>query len=258
MILLDIPQGVVTLASAVLAAVITVAGSFGIVAVGVALSFQRRLTALEAEVRELRNNQRESRVPYPRNIDPPGNPMQQERWDELTKKLNLDLLSDDEAQELHAAFVQRHKQAREENDKVTMVLMRDAMRATEVQIHLAEIRNTPWWQNLLILLGLRPDHHEIWKEEQKRRKREHQIADLRLDKISPTISISQNRWNELCQKLELDDLSGSEAGELYEAVVQRYKQAREEDDAEAAESLSIARIFVEARIRDDTRKRRKK
>ena len=163
MILLDIPQGVVTLASAVLAAVITIAGTFGVAAVGVALSFQRRLTALEAEMRELRNNQRESRVLYPRNIDPPGNPMQQERWDELVKKLHLDLLSNDEAQELHGAFVQRHKQAREENDKVAMVLMRDAMRATEVQIHLAEIRNTSWWENLLMLLGLRPDHHEIWK-----------------------------------------------------------------------------------------------
>ena len=184
--------------------------------------------------------------------------MQQERWDELVKKLNLDLLSDDEAQELHAAFVQRHKQAREENDKVTMVFMRDAMRATEVQIHLAEIRNTPWWQNLLMLVGIRPDHHEIWKEEQKRRNREYQIVDLSLDKISPPISVSQNRWDELCQKLELDDLSDREARELHEVVVQRYEQAREEDDAEAVESLSIARIFAEARIRDATRKRRKK
>ena len=209
-------------------------------------------------MRELRNNQRESRVLYPRNIDPPGNPMQQERWDELVKKLHLDLLSNDEAQELHGAFVQRHKQAREENDKVAMVLMRDAMRATEVQIHLAEIRNTSWWENLLMLLGLRPDHHEIWKEEQKRRNREYQIVDLSLDKISPPISVSQNRWDELCQKLELDDLSDGEAKELHEAVVQRYEQAREEDDTEAAESLSTAKIFTEARIRDASSKHRKK
>ncbi len=256
MILLDIPQGVATLASAIFAAWIAVAGSVSVAAVGVALSFQRRLTAVEVELRELRNSRREPRFVYSRNIDPPGNPMKQERWDELLKKLELELLSDEEAQELKGALKQRRRQAREENDKTTMVIMSGALRATEVQIHLAELRNTPWWQNLLTMLGLRPDHHEIWLREIERLKRAEQIADLRLEYIESAPSIPQQRWDELCRKLENESLSHPEAAELYETLTRRFEKAKEEGDSETAERLSTARIFAESNIREVARKGR--
>ncbi len=184
--------------------------------------------------------------------------MLQERWDELTKKLDLEMLSDDEAQELHTAFIQRHKQAKEENDRETVAILAGAMRATELQIHLAEIRNTSWWHTLLIMLGLKPTHNQIWEAERKRRKKAEQISDLSLGNFSPAASMPKERWNELCQKLELDDLSDGEARELHDAVIQRHKQAREENEAAAMESLGTAKIFTEFRIRDVTRKRREK
>ena len=258
MILLDIPQGVVTLASAVFAASIAVVGSLGAAAVGMALSFQRRITAVEVELGELRNSQREARFIFSQNIDPPGNPMKQERWDELLKKLELGLLLDEETQELKGALKQRRRQAREENDKTTMVIMSDALRATEVQIHLAELRNTPWWQNLLMMLGLRPDNHEIWLKEIERLKRAEQIADLRLEYIESTPSIPQQRWDELCGKLENESLSHSEAEELFETLTRRFEKAKEEGDSETAERLSTARIFAEASIRQVARIGRKK
>lgn len=258
MLLLDIPQGVVTLASAILAAWIAVAGSFGVAVVGIALSFQRRLTAVEVELRELRNIQQESRFLYPRNIDPPGNPMKQERWDELLKKLELRLLSYEEAHELNAALKQRRRQAREENDKVAMALMSDALRSTEVQIHLADLQNTPWWQNLLVMLGLRPDHHEIWQRKQERLRRAEKTADLRLEHIESAPSIPQERWNQLCKKLEDDGLSHSEATELYEALTRRFDKAKEEGDLESTERLATARILAESQLREVARKNRKK
>ena len=42
-----------------------------------------------------------------RRVDPPGNPMLKERWDELLEKLEKEILTDDEAEELLSALLKR-------------------------------------------------------------------------------------------------------------------------------------------------------
>ena len=154
MLLLNIPQGVVTFASAVLAAIAT----FVIAAIGFALSLHGRVKVLENDVQRSRPHTEaiplviarmeilweeyklEGIPNLRRGADPPGNPMLQERWDELLTKLELDEISDNEAEELLAALLKRREQAKEEDDVVTNMLLGPGIVLTKWQLKEKELR----------------------------------------------------------------------------------------------------------------------
>ena len=154
MILLNIPQGVVTIASAILAAIAT----FAIAAIGFALSLHGRVKALENDVQRSRPHTDEipilaarteilweeyklEGIPnLRRGANPPGNPMLQERWDELLTKLERDELPDDEAEELLEALLKRREQAKEEDDVVTNMLLGPGIVLTKWQLKEKELR----------------------------------------------------------------------------------------------------------------------
>ena len=154
MIPLNIPQGVVTFASAILAAIAT----FVIAAIGFALSLHGRVRVLENDV--LRSRPHTDEIPMlaarteilweeyklegipnlRRGAGPPGNPMLQERWDELLTKLEMDEISDDEAEELLAALLKRREQAKEEDDVVTSMLLGPGIVLTKWKLREKELR----------------------------------------------------------------------------------------------------------------------
>ena len=152
MILLDIPQGVVTIASAILAAITT----FVIAAIGFAISLHGRLKALETDVQ--RNKPHTDAIPMliarmeilweehlrgMRNlgtVDSPENPMKQERWNELADKLAQDELSDDEAEEFLAALLKREEQARKEKDRATIAILGHGIVLTKWKLKEKELR----------------------------------------------------------------------------------------------------------------------
>ncbi len=156
MILLDIPQGVVTFGSAILASIILALVSLTIALFRVAVSLYGRLRALETNVRfmdpprVMETNARmeilweeykiEGIPNLRRGTSPPGNPMLQERWDELLTKLERDELPDDEAKELLAALLKRREQAKEEHDVVTNMLLGPGIILTKWQLKEKEIR----------------------------------------------------------------------------------------------------------------------
>ena len=154
MILLNIPQGVVTFGSAVMAALVMLVGA----AVGFALSIHGRVRAMEANARLLRPYT--DRLPemvakteilweeyklegisnLRRGATPPGNPMLQERWEELLTKLEQDEILDEEAQELLAALLKRREQAKEEDDVVTNMLLGPGIVLTKWKLKEKELR----------------------------------------------------------------------------------------------------------------------
>ena len=135
MILLNIPQGVVTFASAVLAAIAT----FVIAAIGFALSLHGRVKVLENDVQRSKPHTDEipmlaarteilwdryrREAPNLTTVGSPENPMKQERWNELAEKLSQDEISYDEAEEFLAALLKREEQARREKDWGTMYIL---------------------------------------------------------------------------------------------------------------------------------------
>ena len=154
MIPLNIPQGVVTFASAILAAIAT----FVIAAIGFALSLHGRVKVLENDVQ--RNKPHTDAIPalaarteilweeyklegipnLRRGATPPGNPMLQERWEELLTKLEQDEILDEEAQELLAALLKRREQAKEEDDVVTNMLLGPGIVLTKWRLKEKELR----------------------------------------------------------------------------------------------------------------------
>ena len=66
--------------------------------------------------------------------------MQQERWNELTRKLQLDELSDDEAEEFLAALLKREEQAREEKDRATLAILDPGIVLTKWRLKEKELR----------------------------------------------------------------------------------------------------------------------
>ena len=159
LVLLDIPQGVVTFASAVLAAfvlVIVTLASFGfrllysiqgklaVVKTSMAIlerqDIPRRVAALEPQVELIWPSFRHGQIPNLRGVPAPGNPMAQERWDELARKLDKEVLTEEEAREFHAALLERREQAIQEKDTATLVIVGAGIAFTEWQLKEKELR----------------------------------------------------------------------------------------------------------------------
>ena len=150
MIILDIPQGVITFASAFLASLAAVV----VAAFGFMLSIHGRLKA--AETRVTPNDAEQMRATNARmeilwelfragilnlgTLESPRNPMKQERWNELTLKLHKDELSDGEAEEFLAALIRREEQAREEKDVAALAILGPGIILTKWQLKEKELR----------------------------------------------------------------------------------------------------------------------
>ena len=132
--ILDIPQGVVTFASAILAAVVVVILTIATLGFRILFSIQGRLAALEPKVELIWDSFRKGQIPNLPGVPAPGNPMSQERWDELARKLDLEEISADEAKEFHAALLEKREQAIREKDTATLVIVGAGIAFTEWQI----------------------------------------------------------------------------------------------------------------------------
>ena len=163
MILLSIPQGMVTFGAAILSALILALVSLTFGLVRFALSVQGRLTALETRVDMISGYIDERRIAegrisevYARTdilwehhktetptliiVRPPENPMKQERWNELTNKLAQEEISYDEAEEFLAALLKRREQAIAEKDAATLVLLGHGIVMARWRIKQEELR----------------------------------------------------------------------------------------------------------------------
>ena len=156
MILLDIPQGAITIGSAILVALVGAILTLAVWIFRLLYSIQGRLTAIETKLEPLdiqRVMSTDARVDIiwdefkvegvpnlRRGTGPPGNPMLQERWDELLLKLERDELADDEAEELLAALIKRREQAKDEDDMVTNMLLGPGIVLTKWQLKEKELR----------------------------------------------------------------------------------------------------------------------
>lgn len=141
MILMDIPQGVVNFASAVLAAIALVVLTLATLGFRFLFSLQGRLTAQETRMEILWEEYKLEGIPnLRRGAGPPGNPMLQERWEELLTKLEQDEILDEEAQELLAALLKRREQAKEEDDVVTNMLLGPGIVLTKWKLKEKELR----------------------------------------------------------------------------------------------------------------------
>ena len=150
MILLDIPQGVITFGSSFLAAVVVII----VAAFGFALSLHGRVKAVEtmvtpndAERIKTTNARMEilwerhlSGAPNLTTVRPPENPMKQERWNELTNKLVQEELSDDEAEEFLSALLKREEQAQKEEDLGTLAVLEHGIILTKWKLKEKELR----------------------------------------------------------------------------------------------------------------------
>ena len=156
MILLDILQGAITIASAIMVAFAGALLTLALWAFRLLNSMQGRVTALETKLapfdpeRVATTNARmeilweqylfEGVPNIRRRVGPPGNPMLKERWDELLVKLEREALLDDEAEELLAALLKRREQARAEDDPVTIMLLGPGIVLTKWQLKEKELR----------------------------------------------------------------------------------------------------------------------
>ena len=154
LILLDIPSGVVTFASAIFAALVLVIVTFGVWILRLLFSIQGRLTVLETKMarlepdRVMETNARmgvlwelfRAGILNLGTLESPRNPMEQERWNELTIKLHKDKLSDDEAEEFLAALLRREEQAREEKDVAALAILGPGIILTKWQLKEKELR----------------------------------------------------------------------------------------------------------------------
>ena len=142
MILLDIPQGAITTASAILVAFAGAILTLAIWVFRLLYSIQGRLSALESSVDGLQAADLQRRVSavepqlslildFIRNgqlsnlpgVPAPGNPMKQERWDELAGKLHREEITEEEAREFLAALLEKREQAIREKDAATLVIV---------------------------------------------------------------------------------------------------------------------------------------
>ena len=158
MILLSIPQGMVTFGAAILSALILALVSLTFGLVRFALSVQGRLTALETRVDMISGYVAEGRISevYARTdilwehhktetpsliiVRPPENPMKQERWNELTNKLAQEEISYEEAEEFLAALLKRREQAIKEKDAFALVLVGHGIVLAQWRIKQEELR----------------------------------------------------------------------------------------------------------------------
>ncbi len=156
MVLLDIPQGAITIASAVLVAFAGALVTLAIFGFRLLYSIQGRLKALETQVSP--NDAERMKTTNARmdilwelsragvlnlgTLESPRNPMDQERWNELTHKLHKDELSDEEAEEFLAALLKREEQAREEKDKAALAILGPGILLTKWQLKEKELRES--------------------------------------------------------------------------------------------------------------------
>ncbi len=139
MILLDIPQGVVTFASAVLAAIVLVMLTLATFGFRYLFALQGRVSRFEA-ITEILWEEHLRGVRNLGTVDSPENPMKQERWNELADKLAHEKLSDDEAEEFLSALLRREEQARKEKDRATIAILSHGIILTKWQLKEKELR----------------------------------------------------------------------------------------------------------------------
>lgn len=83
----------------------------------VVTGIERHLSRLETQCEMMWNLFQNHILPQLSNFHSPGNPMIQERWELLIKRLSADSLTDEEARELQSAFRQKRKEAEESEDR---------------------------------------------------------------------------------------------------------------------------------------------
>ena len=154
LILLDIPQGAITIASAILVVVGGALVTFAVFFIRELFSVKERLKGVETQVTPSdaeRMKTANIRVEILwdlyragtlnlETLESPRNPMEQERWNELTYKLHKDELSDDEAEEFLAALLKREEQAREEKDTAALAILGPGILLTRWQLKEKELR----------------------------------------------------------------------------------------------------------------------
>ncbi len=154
MILLDIPQGAITIASAILVVAGGALVTFAVFLIRELFSVKERLKGLETLVtphdvdRMKTTNARmeivwEWYIQWARNLramGAPENPMKQERWNELADKLHREELSDQEAEEFLAALLKREEQARDEKDIAALAILGPGIILTKWQMKQKELR----------------------------------------------------------------------------------------------------------------------
>ena len=154
MILLDIPQGAVTIASAVLVLIGGGLITFAAFLFRQLFSIRDRLKAVEVTLEpfgwerlsttvfrvEILWELYRAGILNLGTLESPRNPMKQERWNELTYKLHKDELSDDEAEEFLAALLKRQEQARVEKDVAALAILGPGIILTKWQLKEKELR----------------------------------------------------------------------------------------------------------------------
>jgi uncharacterized membrane protein YhiD involved in acid resistance len=154
MIILDIPQGAITVASAILVAAAAGFVTFGVFVLRLLLSIQDRVKAVETmltpnDAQEMKSTNARMEIVWDwykqwarnlRAMQAPENPMKQERWNELADKLHLEQLSDEEAEELLSALLRREEQAVEERDLAALAILGPGIILTRWQLKEKELR----------------------------------------------------------------------------------------------------------------------
>ena len=154
MILLDIPQGAITIASAILVVAGGALVTFAIFLVRQLFSIRDRLKTVETQatpddVEQMKITNAKMEVLWEWHIQwtgnlrvmgAPENPMQQERWNELADKLHQQELSDEEAEEFLAALLRREEQAREEKDIAALAILGPGIILTKWRLKEKELR----------------------------------------------------------------------------------------------------------------------
>ena len=153
-IILDIPQGAVTIASAIIAVFAGALVTFLAFIFRMLFSIRDRLKAVEIlvppnDARQMKTTNARMEILWELSragvlnlgtLESPRNPMKQERWNELTYRLHKDELSDEEAEEFLAALLRREEQAREEKDIAALAILGPGILLTKWQLKEKELR----------------------------------------------------------------------------------------------------------------------
>ena len=86
-------------------------------------SLEHRLTRLETQMEPLWGVLQRSLGAMLRGNGPAGNPISQQRWEDLLKKFEDNTLSAPEARELKCAMEEKREEARKENDKPHLLVL---------------------------------------------------------------------------------------------------------------------------------------
>lgn len=141
MIALDIPQGVVTFGSSVLAAIAV----FGVAAFGFALSIHGRVRRLETQMEPLWSAVVEGSFQPIRNLSRPSNPMSPERWTFLLDKFESKRLTTDEAKELKKAFILKQEEVKKDNNTEAFHALKIGAAELSLQIMDKRRKKKAWW-----------------------------------------------------------------------------------------------------------------